>query len=361
LADHYEVLGVTKDATVDAIKKAYRKLARELHPDVNSAPEAQERFKAVTHAYEVLSDSESRRNYDMGGQQGFGGQQFNGFGDIFDSFFGGGAGRGPRSRTERGEDALLRVPLTLEEVTFGAAKSVEIDTAVLCETCGGSCCQPGTDLQTCDICRGSGSIQRQVRTLMGNMVTTAPCGSCRGYGQTVPFPCVSCRGQGRVRARRSIEFNVPAGVEDGLRMQLRGQGEVGQGGGPNGDLHIDFTVSPHEVFGRSGDDLTCTLQVPMHDAALGAHSKIETFDGELDVAIDPGAQSGDVVTIRHKGVNHLRGSGRGDLKVTIEVQTPTKLDKEQKELFKKLAGLRSEENIKLVKQTSGFFGRNRKA
>jgi molecular chaperone DnaJ len=144
-------------------------------------------------------------------------------------------------------------------------------------------------------------------------------------------------------------------------MQLRGQGEVGQGGGPNGDLHIDFTVSPHEVFGRSGDDLTCTLQVPMHDAALGAHSKIETFDGELDVAIDPGAQSGDVVTIRHKGVNHLRGSGRGDLKVTIEVQTPTKLDKEQKELFKKLAGLRSEENIKLVKQTSGFFGRNRKA
>jgi molecular chaperone DnaJ len=361
LADHYEVLGVARDASVDAIKKAYRKLARELHPDVNSAPEAQERFKAVTHAYEVLSDSESRRSYDMGGQTGFGGAQFNGFGDIFDSFFGGGAGRGPRSRTERGEDALLRVPLTLEEVTFGVAKSVEIDTAVLCETCGGSCCQHGTDLETCDICRGSGSIQRQVRTLMGNMVTTAPCGSCRGYGQTVPHPCVSCRGQGRVRARRTIEFNVPAGVEDGLRMQLRGQGEVGQGGGPNGDLHIDFTVSPHEVFGRIGDDLTCTLQVPMHDAALGAHAKIATFDGELDVAIDPGAQSGDVVTIRHKGVNHLRGSGRGDLRVTLEVHTPTKLDKEQKELFKKLAGLRADENIKLVKQTSGFFGRNRKA
>jgi len=361
LADHYEVLGVAKDATVDEIKKAYRKLARELHPDVNAAPEAQERFKAVTHAYEVLSDSDSRRNYDMGGQGGFGGSSFNGFGDIFDSFFGGGAGRGPRSRTERGEDALLRVPLTLEEVTFGVAKSVEIDTAVLCGTCGGSCCQPGTDLETCDICRGSGSIQRQVRTLMGNMVTAAPCGSCRGYGQTIPHPCVSCRGQGRVRARRSIEFNVPAGVEDGLRMQLRGQGEVGQGGGPNGDLHIDFSVLPHEVFGRVGDDLTCTLQVPLHDAVLGAHAKVETFDGSLDVAIEPGAQTGDVVTIRHKGVNHLRGSGRGDLKVTIAIHTPTKLDKEQKELFKKLAGLRADEGIKLVKHSSGFFGRNRKA
>ena len=360
MADHYEVLGVAKTASVDEIKKAYRKLARELHPDVNPAEEAQERFKAVTHAYEVLSDSETRRSYDMGGQNGFGGASFNGFGDIFDSFFGGGSSRGPRSRTERGEDALLRVPLTLEEVTFGVAKSVEIDTAVLCETCGGSCCQPGTDLELCDICRGSGSIQRQVRTLMGNMVTTAPCGSCRGYGQNIPHPCVSCRGQGRVRARRTVEFNVPAGVEDGLRMQLRGQGEVGQGGGPNGDLHIDFTVAPHEVFGRVGDDLTCTLEVPVHDAALGASAKIETFDGEIGVVVEPGAQTGDIITVRHKGVNHLRGSGRGDLKVTISVHTPTKLDKEQKELFKKLAGLRSSETIKLSRQASGFFGRNRK-
>ena len=362
MADHYEVLGVAKDATADEIKKAYRKLARELHPDVNPATEAQERFKLVTHAYEVLSDSENRRNYDMGGGQGGfgGGAGFGGFGDIFDTFFGGGGQRGPRSRVERGEDALLRVSLTLEEVTFGVAKSEEIDTAVLCETCSGSCCQPGTDFATCDICRGSGSIQRQVRTLMGNMVTSAPCGSCRGYGQTIPHPCVSCRGQGRVRARRTIEFNVPAGVEDGLRMQLRGQGEVGQAGGPNGDLHIDFSVKPHDTFGRSGDDLTCTLEVPLHDAVLGAHAKVETFDGELDVAIEPGVQTGEVITVRHKGVNHLRGSGRGDLKITIAVQTPTKLDKDQKELFKKLAGLRKSDSIKLAKHTSGFFGRNKR-
>ena len=362
MADHYEVLGVAKDASAEEIKKAYRKLARELHPDVNPAPEAQERFKLVTHAYEVLSDSETRRNYDMGGGQGgFGGAQgFGGFSDIFDTFFGGGGQRGPRSRMERGEDALIRVSLTLEEVTFGVAKSEEIDTAVLCETCSGSCCQPGTDFATCDICRGSGQIQRQVRTLMGNMVTTAPCGSCRGYGQTIPHPCVSCRGQGRVRARRTIEFNVPAGVEDGLRMQLRGQGEVGHAGGPNGDLHIDFNVKPHDTFGRSGDDLTCTLEVPLHDAVLGAHAKIETFDGELDVAIDPGVQTGEVITVRGKGINHLRGSGRGDLKITVAVQTPTKLDKDQKELFKKLAGLRKTETIKLAKHTSGFFGRNKR-
>lgn len=364
MADHYEVLGVAKDATADEIKKAYRKLARELHPDVNPAPEAQERFKLVTHAYEVLSDSETRQSYDMGGSQGGfgGGGGFNGFGDIFDTFFGGGGGqRGPRSRVERGEDALLRVSLTLEEVTFGAAKSEEIDTAVLCETCNGTCCQPGTGFQTCDICRGSGSIQRQVRTLMGNMVTNSPCGSCRGYGQTIAHPCVSCRGQGRVRARRTIEFNVPAGVEDGLRMQLRGQGEVGQAGGPNGDLHIDFTVKPHDTFGRSGDDLTCTLEVPLHDAVLGAHVKVDTFDGELDVAIEPGVQSGEVITIRHKGVNHLRGAGRGDLKITVAVQTPTKLDKEQKEIFKKLATLRKAETIRLAKHTSGFFGRNKRS
>ena len=362
MSDHYEVLGVAKDATAEDIKKAYRKLARELHPDVNPAPEAQERFKLVTHAYEVLSDSETRRNYDMGGQSGFGGAQgFGGFSDIFDTFFGGGGGgRGPRSRVERGEDALLRVSLTLEEVTFGVAKSEEIDTAVLCETCGGSCCQPGTDFATCDICRGTGSIQRQVRTLMGNMVTSAPCGSCRGYGQTIPHPCVSCRGQGRVRARRTIEFNVPAGVEDGLRMQLRGQGEVGQAGGPNGDLHIDFSVKPHDTFGRAGDDLTCTLEVPLHDAVLGTHAKIQTFDGELDVAIEPGVQTGEVITLRGKGVNHLRGSGRGDLKITIAVQTPNKLDKEQKELFKKLAGLRSNETVRLAKHTTGFFGRNKR-
>ena len=236
MADHYEVLGVPRDASEDQIKKAYRKLARELHPDVNPQPEAQERFKLVTHAYEVLIDVEQRRNYDMGGQNPFGGAGF-GFGDIFDTFFGGGQ-RGPKSRAQRGDDALLRIDLTLQEAVFGIEKNIDIETAVLCESCNGSCCQPGTDLKTCDVCGGLGQIQRQVRSLLGNVVTSAPCNSCRGYGQVVEHPCVSCRGQGRVRAKRTLELNIPAGVETGTRIRLAGEGEAGLRGGPTGDLYI---------------------------------------------------------------------------------------------------------------------------
>lgn len=362
MADHYDVLGVAKDASEDQIKKAYRKLARELHPDVNPAEEAQERFKLVTHAYEVLSDPAARRQYDMGGQGQFGGD-FGGFGDIFDTFFGGGFGggqRGPRSRQERGQDALLRVDLNLDDVIFGCQRSVEIDTAVLCQTCQGDCCQPGTEPAMCDICRGSGQIQRQVRSLLGNVVTSSPCGTCRGFGQVIPSPCIDCRGQGRVRARRNIDLNVPAGVEDGLRLQLAGQGEVGFAGGPSGDLYVDISVKAHDVYGRQGDDLTCVLEVPLHDAVLGARAKIKTFDGDIDIDIAPGQQSGDVLTVKGKGVTHLRSSGRGDLLVKFQVNTPTKLDGKQKELFRSLAGLRKNDSIKLVSHATGFFAGKRK-
>jgi molecular chaperone DnaJ len=360
LSDHYAALGVARDATEDQIKKAYRKLARELHPDVNPAEEAQEKFKAVTHAYEVLSDTNSRRQYDMGGQDPFGGAGFGGFGDIFDTFFGGGQSRGPRSRAERGQDALIRIDLTLQEVVFGVAKSVEVDTAVLCETCQGDCCRPGTSMATCDICRGSGQIQRQVRSLLGNVMTSSPCGTCRGFGQVIPEPCLDCRGQGRVRARRNIDLNIPAGVEDGLRLQLSGQGEVGFAGGPNGDLYVDMAVKEDDVFGRQGDDLTCVLEVPLHDAVLGSLAKIETFDGELEIQIEPGAQTGEIISIRGKGVQHLRSNGRGDLKIKIQVVTPTKLDSKQKELFRSLAGFRKDESIKLVRQTHGRFSGKKK-
>lgn len=362
MADHYEVLGVSRDASEEQIKKAYRKLARELHPDVNPADEAQERFKLVTHAYEVLSDPTARRQYDSGGQQGFG-SDFGGFGDIFDTFFGGGFGggqRGPKSRQERGQDALIRVDLNLDDVVFGCQRSVEVDTAVLCQTCQGDCCQPGTEPALCDICRGSGQIQRQVRSLLGNVVTSQPCGTCRGYGQVIPSPCIDCRGQGRVRARRNIELNVPSGVEDGLRLQLAGQGEVGFAGGQSGDLYVDISVKSHDVFGRQGDDLTCVVEVPLHDAVLGARAKIQTFDGEIDIDIAPGQQSGDVLTIKGKGITHLRNSGRGDLLVKFQVNTPTKLDSKQKELFRSLAGLRKSDTIKLVSHASGFFAGKRK-
>ena len=355
MSDHYEALGVERGASDEQIKKAYRKLARELHPDVNPEPASQERFKAVTHAYEVLSDPDARRNYDMGGSDPFGGAGGFGFGDIFDSFFGGGGSRGPRSRVERGQDALLRVDLTLREAVFGIQKSVDIDTAVLCKTCTGSCCQPGTSLKTCDICRGSGQIQRQVRSLLGNVLTTAPCNSCQGYGQTIPSPCVDCRGQGRVRSRRTLDLNIPGGVEDGLRLQLAGQGEVGQAGGPNGDIYVDISVRTDEIFSRQGDDLHCTLEVPLHDAVLGAMVNIETFDGDEKVDIEPGFQTGDVVTLKGKGVSHLRSAGRGDLKVTLQVVTPTKLDNKQKELFRQLQKLRKNDEPKLVRHKQGTF------
>ena len=355
MADHYETLGVQRNASSEEIKKAYRKLARELHPDVNPSEQAQEKFKSVTHAYEVLGDEQSRRSYDSGGSEaGFG------FGDIFETFFGGGGSRGPRSRAERGQDALLRVELTFEEAVFGVEKSIPVDTAVLCETCNGSCAKPGTSAKVCDICRGAGQVQAQVRSLLGSVVTSSPCGSCRGYGHIIPEPCLTCRGQGRVRARRDIELKIPAGVEDGLRLQLAGSGEVGFGGGPSGDLYVDISLAPHQYFSRNGDELICELEVPLHDAVLGTMVKIDTFDGEVELQVPAGSQTGDVIPVKGKGFGRLRQSGRGDLLVTIQVKIPSKLDSKQKELFRTLAGYRKADTAGLVARKSGSFqGRRR--
>jgi len=355
LADHYEVLGVSRNASSEEIKKAYRKLARELHPDVNPSEQAQERFKSVTHAYEILADEQSRYSYDNGGMEaGFG------LGDIFESFFSGGRQRGPRSRAERGQDALLRVELSFEEAIFGVEKSIPVDTAVLCETCNGSCAKPGTSAAVCDICRGSGQVQTQVRSLLGSVVTSSPCGSCRGYGHVIPEPCLDCRGQGRVRARRDIELKIPAGVEDGLRLQLAGSGEVGFGGGPNGDLYVDISIAPNQYFGRDGDELTCELEVPLHDAVLGTIVQIKSFDGSVELQIPAGIQSGEALIIKGKGFGRLRQSGRGDLRVTIQVKIPSKLDSKQKELFRTLAGYRKSDSSELISRKSGSFqGRRR--
>jgi len=355
LADHYETLGVQRNASSEEIKKAYRKLARELHPDVNPSEQAQEKFKSVTHAYEVLGDEQSRRSYDSGGSEaGFG------FGDIFETFFGGGGSRGPRSRAERGQDALLRVELSFEEAVFGVEKSIPVDTAVLCETCNGSCAKPGTSKKVCDICRGAGQVQTQVRSLLGSVITSSPCGSCRGYGHIIPEPCITCRGQGRVRARRDIELKIPAGVEDGLRLQVAGSGEVGFGGGPSGDLYVDISLAPHQYFSRNGDELVCELEVPLHDAVLGTMVKIDSFDGEVELQVPAGSQTGDVIPVKGKGFGRLRQSGRGDLLVTIQVKIPSKLDSKQKELFRTLAGYRKADTAGLVARKSGSFqGRRR--
>lgn len=363
MADHYEVLGVPRDASVEDIKKAYRRLARELHPDVNPSDEASERFKEVTHAYDVLSDPEQRQRYDLGDQGGFGGgfggANFGGFGDIFETFFGGGQSAGPRSRAERGQDALLRVDVDLAEVMFGAHKELQVDTAVRCETCDGSCCQPGTEPVRCDVCGGSGVLQRQVRSILGNMVTSHPCGSCRGYGATIPAPCVTCQGHGRIRASRTVEVDVPAGVETGMRIKMPNSGEAGEAGGPNGDLYLEIKVRHHDVFSRNGDDLLATLEMPMTDAILGTSVSLDALDGPLSVDIAPGASSGDIVTVKGRGITHLRGDRRGDLKVAVHVVMPSKLSGKERALIEQFAQIHKAPKAKLSTFQQGMFSKLR--
>lgn len=361
MADHYEVLGIDRGASADEVKKAYRRLARELHPDVNPSGEAAERFKQVTHAYDVLSDPQQRQQYDLGGSGGMGGASgFGGFGDIFETFFGGGQSqRGPRSRRERGQDALLRVEVELDEIIFGTHREIEVDTAVLCETCNGSCCSPGTEPATCDICRGSGQIQRTVRSLLGNVLTSSPCGTCRGYGTVIPSPCPTCAGQGRVRARRTVAVDIPAGVDTGLRIQLPGQGEVGPAGGPNGDLYLEMKVKTHETFSRNGDDLLATVEVQMADAILGTTVTLPGLDGDVSVELKAGTQSAEIITIKDRGITRLRGSGRGDLKIGVQVVTPARLNSKETELIKQFAASRRPVPPQFATFQQGLFSKLR--
>jgi molecular chaperone DnaJ len=353
-ADHYQVLGVSRDAGPDDIKKAYRKLARQLHPDVNNEDGAEEKFKLVTHAYEVLSDPQQRARYDSPGAQGFDG--FGPFGDIFETFFGGSQNsRGPRNRQERGQDALLRVDVDLVDVIFGVNKTLDIDTAVTCETCEGSCASPGTFPRTCDICGGSGSLQRTVRSVLGNMVTQSPCGSCRGFGTVIDSPCPTCAGQGRVRATRSLSVDIPGGIETGQRIHLPGQGEVGHGGGPAGDLYLEFTVRGDSIYSRSGDDIVATLEVDMVDAILGTTVTLPALDGEVSVQVKPGAQSADVITVKGRGITRLRGSGRGDLRFGVHVITPTKLGQKESDLIRALKDIRKAPAPSLAGAQQGMF------
>ncbi|HLP23168.1 MAG TPA: molecular chaperone DnaJ [Microbacteriaceae bacterium] len=363
MADHYEVLGVARDASADDIKKAYRRLARELHPDVNPSPDAAERFKEVTHAYDVLSDPESRQRYDLGDaggfSGGFGGAGFGGFGDIFDTFFGGGAAQGPRSRAERGDDALLHVDVSLADVMFGAHTEVTVNTAVLCETCKGTCCAPGSAPVRCDVCGGSGSLRRQVRSILGNVVTSQPCGSCRGYGTILPAPCVTCQGHGRIRATRDIDVDVPAGVETGMRIKLSGAGEAGEAGGPNGDLYLEIRVRHDDTFSRAGDDLLATLEVPMATAILGGSVRVDGLDGPVDIDIAPGSNTGDVCTVKGRGLTALRQDKRGDLRVAMHVQMPSKLSSKERAIIEQFAAMHKAPAPRLATFQQGIFSKLR--
>ena len=367
--DLYETLGVPRDADADAIKKAYRKLARQLHPDVNPDPETQERFKDVTRAYEVLSDPEKRRMYDLGGDPfgggpgGFGQGAGFSFTDIMDAFFGGagggaaGGGRGPRPRVRRGQDALIRLEVDLAEAAFGITHELKVDTAVLCTVCHGDGAAPGSKPVACETCHGRGEVHQVQRSFLGEIRTMRPCAACRGYGTIIPEPCRECSGDGRVRSRRTLTVKIPAGVDTGTRVQLSEQGEVGPGGGPAGDLYVEIHVAEHQVFTRHGSDLLCTVTVPMTAAALGTTIELPTLEADLveadketeletsiELDIRPGTQSGSEIVLNGRGVPALRGVGRGDLVVRVVVETPTRLDERQEELLRELAALRDEES-----------------
>ncbi len=370
--DYYALLGVDRDAGPDEIKRAYRKLARELHPDVNPDPQTQDRFKEVTAAYEVLSDPQKRQMYDMGGdplRAGSDGAGFGGgfdFGDIMDAFFGGGTPRGPRTRRRRGQDALIRVEVDLKEAMFGAQRSLTVDTAARCEACSGAGTAPDTEPTTCPMCRGRGEIQQVQRSFLGQVMTSRPCPQCSGFGTTIAHPCVECSGDGRVRTRRTIDVTIPAGVDTGTRIQLTGQGEVGPGGGDSGDLYVEIIEKAHPIFERRGDDLHCSVQVPMTAAALGTGITLDTLDGEESMTIPAGTQPGEVLTLRARGVPRLRGTGRGDLHVHLDVRTPTRLDETQSDLLQQFAQLRGEDSASIAVQEStdtggGLFSRLRDA
>ncbi len=375
--DYYAILGVPRDASAEQIKRAYRKLARELHPDVNPDAEARQRFQDVTAAYEVLTDPQKRQIVDLGGDplepgagRGAGGDPFGGFGfgDIMDAFFGAGGGpgrRGPRSRVQSGSDALIRLQLTLEECASGASRELTVDTAVLCGECNGSGCATGARPRTCDTCGGAGEVQNVQRTFLGQVMTSRPCPVCRGLGEVIPDPCRQCGGDGRIRARRNVTAKVPAGVGDGMRVRLAGQGEVGPGGGPAGDLYVEVQEVPHETFTRDDADLHCTVRVPMTAAALGTTVVLETLDGTEEVRVEPGTQCATVLSLRGRGMPRLRSTGRaegrGDLFVHLDVVTPTRLDPRQIELLRELALLRGEEQAELTAngRAGGLFSRLR--
>jgi molecular chaperone DnaJ len=348
MADHYETLGVSRSSNAEEIKRAYRKLARELHPDANqSDAAAEERFKSVTHAYEVLSDPQKRQRYDTFGDEraGAGAANFSDFGgisDLFSTFFGGGFAGQTRSGPARGSDILAEVELTLEEAAVGADREVEVTTLAECGDCQGSGAAPGTFPVQCSECGGTGELREVRRTMLGNMVTATTCPRCRGRGEEIVDRCKNCDGSGRVPVTDALTVQIPPGVDDGAQLRVSGRGEAGVRGGGAGDLYVAIRVAEHDVFRRVGADLGCEVEVPMTVAALGGSVEIPTLDGPEPVDIEPGTQAGEVIRLRGKGMPHLRGRGRGEIVALLRVMTPTDLSEEEDELLRRFADLRSE-------------------
>lgn len=376
--DYYDVLGVQRNASAAEMKKAFRKLARQHHPDVSDAPDAAERFKEINEAYEVLSDSDKRARYDrfghagVSGDGGFSGFEGGGFGsvaDIFEEFFGGGFGAGGsrRRRTgpRRGADLRYDLKITFEEAVFGVEKEFEIHRPEICPTCTGSGAEPGSSPVTCSTCSGSGEVRRVQQSILGSFVNVTTCPTCEGSGEEIKNPCHTCNGRKHVQAKRTKKVTIPAGVDSDTQIRITGEGGPGTNGGPPGNLFVVLHVEEHKYFKRRGDDIWLDLQVNVAQAALGDEVTVPTLDGEEKIAIDAGTQSGDVIKLRHKGVPRLdrsgRGSpmGRGTQHIVIQVSIPKKLTDEQKELFEELSKTLGREVV--AQRERGFFDQIRNA
>lgn len=373
--DYYEVLGVSRGASEDEIKKAYKKMARKYHPDLNPGDKtAEEKFKEVNEAYEVLSDADKKARYDQYGHAGvdpnfgaggFGGGfdgsfDFGDLGDIFGSFFGGGFGGGRRTNPnapQRGESIRMSIAISFEEAAFGCEKAVTVERYETCDTCHGNGCAPGTSPEVCPDCHGTGTVQVRRQTPMGVFATSSPCPKCGGKGRIIHQPCKDCRGSGMVRKKKTIQASIPAGIDNGQTISIRGQGNAGKNGGPAGDLLITITVRPHELFRREGTSVLCEAPITFTQAVPGAELEIPTIDGKVKYTLPEGTQSGTTFRLKGKGIPSINGRGRGDQYVTVYIETPKNLNKEQKEALKKFAETMGESNYEEQKK---FFKKFKK-
>ncbi|MBP1156356.1 MULTISPECIES: molecular chaperone DnaJ [unclassified Paenibacillus] len=363
--DYYEVLGVGKEASPEDLKKAYRKLARQYHPDVNKEADAESKFKEAKEAYDVLSDDQKKAQYDRfghvdpnQGMGGGGGQDFGGFGDIFDMFFGGGGQRRNPNAPQRGNDLQYTLTIEFKEAVFGKKIDIHIPRTETCETCEGSGAKSGTKPQTCGVCHGSGQQEVVQNTAFGRIVNRRVCSACQGQGKIIKDKCSTCHGSGKVKKQRTINLNIPAGVDDGAQLRVTGEGESGTRGGPSGDLYVVIRVKPHDFFEREGDDIYCEVPLTFAQAALGDEIEIPTLTEKVKLKIPAGTQTDTYFRLKGKGVPRLRGYGQGDQHVKVVVVTPTNLNDEQKELlreFSKVVGENTNE------QQQSIFERMKKA
>ena len=363
--EYYDRLGLSKDASQDEIKRAYRKLSKKYHPDINKEPGAEEKYKEILEAYETLSDAQKRAAYDQygpDGANGFGGQGsfggfdggagFGGFEDIFSSFFGGGATRNPNA-PRQGDDLQYRVNLSFEEAVFGAEKEIHYNREVTCKTCSGSGAKPGTSPVTCGRCHGHGVINVDTQTPLGMMRRQVTCDVCHGTGQEIKDPCQTCHGTGREKQSHTVSVKIPAGVETGQQIRLAGQGEAGFNGGPYGDLFVIINVNPSDKFTRDGSTIYYTLNISFVQAALGDTVEVPTVHGNVEMTIPAGTQTGKTFRLKGKGAPRLRGGSQGDQHVTVKIVTPTKLNDAQKEAL--LAFAKASGDEKVAPQKKGFF------